>query len=825
LSLDARRGTWREHAGAVAVVALATVAFFAPVFFAGRSYSTVETFQVQQYPWASLGAEESPPQADQAALTTPWQHEVDRAVDDGTLAFWAGGTFGGYPFYSNGNTAQLYPFRWLPAVLDLSPAVAHELYAIGHLFLAGCAMYALLRELRAGWAGAVLGALSWMFSSASASWLHFEVIVPLHVFLPLGVLLVRRARRSGSRTSAMVAGVALGTAMTAGHVLWMAISCVIAGGDAVALAVGSARRAWRRTDREGVWLALRSPLLTAVTAAGTSAVVLLPTAMTTATSQRARFEYVDLYRYDATVGAPGLAPPTALLRLVTPWTTKLDVTTINTQMAFAGTLTAAFAVVAVLHRRRRGVALGSVVLATFALAAVGGPVTWLVYHLTPLGRVFRPYGRLFQWSAFGLAMLGGIGLSIVLDRVKRAAVGRDVPWLLRPRGIAIVVLAVTAAQLIGVSRQLNPAFASRAPEANLPATPVLEAMQALRDGGSWPARSIPISSAAPFELMLSVGSMGMVYDLDVVGGYDSNLPQRAYATTRYLAAGEHDVSAKADAAYFAIFYGDTVPYGSLTRFGVGALATAPSLPIDGAWGGEARAALRQRELYSGPDGNLIQIIDDDIGPHVVGGIEVVDDDQEAFDTFIDPRFAWRDEVVLTEQQARRLPAPLLAGASTEPLEQSADVVDEGPNSLVLAVEAERAGFLVIPANWDAGWTAEVDGRATPMFRGNYTQQVVPVPAGSSVVDLRYRPEGLVLGAAVSGATMLAVAAVATSEELRRRRRVERIGRHAAGARRRGAERPHGFDEELVGEQRRPHPEAEPFDRDEAPPPRRGAAGP
>src|SRR5581483_1481141 len=101
--------------------------------------STVAQFEGYAYPWKAVAPAALPPpvQSDQAALSYPWQVELDRRVDQGTLPFWQHGTFlGGYPLYSNANSAQLYPPHLIPALLGLDPVTSHDLFAMVHLFLA-----------------------------------------------------------------------------------------------------------------------------------------------------------------------------------------------------------------------------------------------------------------------------------------------------------------------------------------------------------------------------------------------------------------------------------------------------------------------------------------------------------------------------------------------------------------------------------------------------------------------------------------------------------------------------------------------------------------
>ena len=99
----------------------------------------------------------------------------------------------------------------------------------------------------------------------------------------------------------------------------------------------------------------------------------------------------------------------------------------------------------------------------------------------------------------------------------------------------------------------------------------------------------------------------------------------------------------------------------------------------------------------------------------------------------------------------------------------------GVNTAHLVVEADRPAWLVIPDGWDAGWTAKVGGKGATVLRGDYYQQAVLVPAGTSEVSLTYRPQGFRAGVVI-GVLSLLVCVTGTAVS---RRRPRRSGRSAA----------------------------------------------
>jgi Bacterial membrane protein YfhO len=101
------------------------------------------------------------------------------------------------------------------------------------------------------------------------------------------------------------------------------------------------------------------------------------------------------------------------------------------------------------------------------------------------------------------------------------------------------------------------------------------------------------------------------------------------------------------------------------------------------------------------------------------------------------------------------------------------------------VDADGAGYLVVRESFARGWTASVDGTATPVLRANGKHRAVPVPAGRHEVDLRYVPPGLGWGLGLSLLSAGAVAGVWLSGD-----RWPMIGR-PPGARPRGEDREAG----------------------------------
>ena len=790
---------------AVAVLGAMTALFFNPLL-RGSTFSVVPARQTTVYPWRATPSQlvDDKPQTDQADLNHPWQVFISATLRSGAFPFWNPHAFGGgYPFFTNGQSAVVYPPRLLTA-LTLPPGWAHDVFSVLHVLLSGVVMYLLLKEFGVGMAGALLAAVAWMFSTFNLAWLHFEVVAPVSVFLPLSLLCVRRAVRTSSWGATTVAGLVLGLALVSGHLLILWVVYLVAVAYAAALAarrvfttpaLSDRRRAGYELARLGILLAV---------SAGAAAAVLVPTALGLAGSNRTPFTYSDLETgaFHGTGGdIPYLAPAKTLQYLFFPPPLPILANRLY-EMAFVGTATVALALIG-LFVRAAGAWLARTVLVVASTAAIGTPVTWVVYNLVPGFDVYRPYSRLLQFSGFAVALLAGLGLDAVW-RWASPAVGVRAPdegTTLGRRPLARALLVVlsgvavmaTAWQLGRYGRDVNQRFVPRNDASMFPATPLIEAVRAeVEHPGRWPGRILPLVGVEPDGRQRAMLYMNeaLVFGIDSTSGYDSVVPSRIVALMRVL-QGEKPESVVRLAlpwAYDATFLPGTTRFDLLDRLGVTTIVATPrSLGSQGPdpWAGK----LATTSVYDGPDGRVLRVLGARAGPFLVHGQEIVADGDQALRRFVDPSFDSRRSVVLERAELTRTGQGGLQGRIGEGRVLSAN---RGVNTARMVVESTSPAWLVVPDSWAEGWTATVDGRPTPVLRANYAKRAVRVPAGRSVVQMRYLPAGFRTGLGVTAATLLACVGGLALVAVRRLRRRDQL------------------EEELVGEQLRVEPDQGPI---------------
>jgi hypothetical protein len=107
----------------------------------------------------------------------------------------------------------------------------------------------------------------------------------------------------------------------------------------------------------------------------------------------------------------------------------------------------------------------------------------------------------------------------------------------------------------------------------------------------------------------------------------------------------------------------------------------------------------------------------------------------------------RREVILAESPGIALPG---AGNAT------VQMAERLPSRLVLEVETDADGILVLSEIEYPGWQATVDGRQTPILKANTILRALPLQAGQHRVELDFRPWTVYVGLAISVLTLIAV---------------------------------------------------------------------
>jgi len=136
--------------------------------------------------------------------------------------------------------------------------------------------------------------------------------------------------------------------------------------------------------------------------------------------------------------------------------------------------------------------------------------------------------------------------------------------------------------------------------------------------------------------------------------------------------------------------------------------------------------------------------------YLVSGFKVIQDEGELLKFMPQPAPAWFEEnVVLSEAPDKFI--PVTGSARGNVLN-----VQYGFNEVAVKVYCPQPAILVCLDTYAPGWEVKVDGRPNKILRANYMFRAVALSAGKHEIKFNYFPRSFVVGAMVSGLTLLAL---------------------------------------------------------------------
>jgi hypothetical protein len=751
----------RDWLPAGIALALLAIAFFNPIFRADATFSDVAAHQTAIYPWHAYPSPytDSYPQSDQADTFYPWQVFINDSLQSGELPEWNPYSFAGAPFVTNGQSGVLYPPKVILSLL-FSPSWVHDLFLLLHVFASGFAMFVLMKDLRVRSLPALLSGSAWMFSSFTFAWIQLEHIVVVAAYLPAALLFARRAVVGRSPPAAVAAGLALGLCLVGGNVALVTLVFAVVFSYLVALIAMETLR--RRSGFVPSRALIRNGLLVAVAALGSSAALVIPGLFVLGELGRQQEPYAairDIFAVDFRTFVNSWREP------------PLPLTAENMhEMTFVGTAVALLAVIGAASRRP-GAWLGGLLALTTLLVAIGTPLTWFAYHLIPGFEYFRPLGRgLFLWC-FAVALLGGLGLDVVVRWLRRprfrladyfspGASARLEAYTFRgtATAVAAAIVLFTLWQLIPLGRDLNPPFQPRDSEYLYPETPSLASLQRSESASfdREPQRILPLRRSVTgdsFTPPVLYASHAMVFGLESAAGYESVVPERTAAIWRLVAGEpiESVLSTKIASAYIPSFFTDQTRFDLLPRLGITTLYAPPDIDDDPTWKPSRYRPLRLEESYRGIDGVVYDLPGAQPRAYVVYRATLADGSDDALRTFASPGFDFRRTAIFERRDSEELERQARGEAGTGPAARALELEGDAER---YEVESDRPGWLVVSSMWDSGWDARVNGDDEPVLRANYNLRAVRIPVGRSIVELEYTPTGFHAGLALTAGTLL-----------------------------------------------------------------------
>jgi hypothetical protein len=700
--------------------------------------------------------------SDLGAYTYPWRRYVTQELFLGRLPHWTPYAGYGFPLLADIEATVLYPVSLIGSLVsggDLTYR-ATQIENLVHYPVAGLGMYLLLARTGTGWAGAMVGALTLMFSGFF--WAHVAHVTVLESaswvpWLLLGVvhLLERPTGRAIVGT-----GLVLALSILGGHpqVTWLA--CVAAG--VLLLFAGVAR----------VGPGERAPLLhvaagtglAAVVGAGLAAVQLGPTTVLARYSDR--WEPIWSFLLDDTF------PPENLLTLLVPMAFRNTPrwSSLDELHGYMGVLPLALALWALLRDRGRWTGTFAVMAGLGLLMALGlQPFVWVAS-----AGLFRIPARGLLLLSIGVSALAGRGADALWrtpapgDAAGERRARRDL-WLAAAAAVAVGIWLAAAGlpaplasvlsrdfvhDWAGFAALLVAAVVAMAAARRVRAAPwlargivivalLVDALSFPRDiawsreqpGLRWPKRSQLADLArdpGPYRVMLAshtaAKNAGAVYRLPVASVYSS-----------LTLASLHEF----DLVLWDSLGDNIFPLTGTRWVAAGAdsrTRAVPHVPVDS-------SEPESRPARFHPIGRDMWEVENPLPrAYLPAEVRIMPSRLDLRSTL---QHLWPTDAVLVESTTR---CPSRRGWGAAPGAARFEI-DE-PHRVRLRVRAEEAGPLVLSDTYYRGWTATVDGRAARVVRANLIFRMVCVPAGEHLVEFTFRQPKFHLGLGITIATAI-----------------------------------------------------------------------
>ena len=145
--------------------------------------------------------------------------------------------------------------------------------------------------------------------------------------------------------------------------------------------------------------------------------------------------------------------------------------------------------------------------------------------------------------------------------------------------------------------------------------------------------------------------------------------------------------------------------------------------------------------------------------------EVASSDEAAVSLLRSVGFDYRGVLLLHDPRDK----PLRLPPQRSDEEESAKIVAEGSDSVTVAAELKRPGYLVLADQYYPGWTARVDGQEAKLVRADFLLRAVRLDAATHRVEFSFRSVSFRIGAAVTvGAVFILIGGLLAFLVLRRK---------------------------------------------------------
>lgn len=750
------KGRWQlviEFIIAAGLLALVTLGFFWQILFTKA--------------WMPAGG------GDLAPLLYPTYRFAAENLRQGSLPLWNPHLYGGTPFAADIQSGLFYPVNLI--VFLLVPTLTYEwleFLAIFHIWLAGVTMYLCLRLLipRQPIAplAAFAGALAFQFSDLFV--VHFGNLnmIAVAAWLPLIFLLFHHSLNKASFGLAAASGAVLAIATLAGHIQITLFILLTLGFYTLWHIIVR----WQTTPRFPPPTLIQPILLLLTTLTitiGLSALLLLPAYQMSQHTPRAELPYDEAAQYSLHPAQMlGLLVPNYFGRDPAlhwgPWE--------RVETGYIGLITLMLAVVGafIYPDRIKSFFIGLGIVAL--LLAMGGYSLlhgWF-YAVMPGFDQMRAPARFILLLDFSLATLAAFGLNQLMrppDEKSRATTQSLLKIFTWALGGLIVIAAPLSYYAMLVTQDRNPVIFNRAiGAASGVATFALFTIAAL-------VILYLINSQYLREKWAGVAVIVLIIiDLFTLGAnvdVGRNNPTAGFDHPAALAF------LQSDPGFFRTEVATDVWHLWQPN-------TALLAGLDDVWGLYNPLALADTKLFwegapprntgrynllgvkyiiagkagAPADGNIIPVFNQDPAVNIYLNQDALPRILFVGKTKIAPSHDAAWEAVRTDDFDPSTTVILEGGEplDTHPTVSDMAILQYDLNTVTIALETDRPGYLVLSDAYYPGWRATVGGQPTPIERANYAFRAVAVPAGQHLVQFVFDPWLWKMGVLISGVTLV-----------------------------------------------------------------------
>ena len=697
----------------------------------------------------------------------------------GSIPQWNPYLFGGMPFIAASSGDIFYPTAWLRWIMPTGTAMALGMAV--HLFLAGLFCYALLRGLRCGWGGAVVGGLAYELTGIVASLVHpgHDGKLFVSALAPLLLLALLRAIRDGRLWGYGLLALIVGLSILTPHPQ-MTYYLLVAGAIWTLYLVFFDRERSTAVSRPAALGLAAAAVLVGV---GIGAIFLVPFIGYFPYSPRAVGESASSWEYATSYALP----LEELLGVVLPQFPGLgpeaywggNFAKLHTEYLGASVLVLAALGIAARRRQRLLLVLAGIA-GLFLLVSLGAdtPFYRAWYSIMPYMKKVRAPGMAFFLVALAVAAFAAFGA----DRLLRREVA--------PRSVLIGFGLVAGLGLLAAVGALQPLAEGFAVErmmeraiANAPALMAggirLLAIALVAGGAAWLIASgrlrAPVAAALLAIIVAadlwSVDRRFFVFDAreselfadDEITRHLAGRPA-PYRVLDVAYPGDflmaHDVQTVLgyhgnEVRFYDELWGGKNVYANLTSsnlwdlWAVQALILRGEQPVPG-----FHKVLGPVTTTPGEPAYLYER--DTLVPYarvVPGGFKAAE--ARIIPTVLEPSFPLT-AVALFSDSAAVVPVPIRPGVLPPATTVQARVAEWRPGAMTIVLDGKdtRTTYLVVAETWYPDWRAVVDGKEAPAYRANYAQIGVELPPGAAEVRLEFRSDASAKGKVITWASLL-----------------------------------------------------------------------